>query len=139
MKEFKTLYERLHEKSELRTFLTAAEKTGLGLELLGGELFTIFVPNDNAYAKIPQSTLSEVFKEPTKLKDLTSYHFVQGKILFKDLAGPIVVQSVQGENLSLNPNKFYTVNNVKVINPDIECQNGAIHIIYKVLDPYERV
>jgi uncharacterized surface protein with fasciclin (FAS1) repeats len=139
MNHSKTILEKLQEIPELSTFLKAVEKTDICELVRDKKLFTVFAPNNNAYAKIPQSTFAEMFKELTKLKDLTSYHFVPGRILFKDLSEPVVIQSIQGENLSLNPNEFYTVNNVKVIKPDIECQNGVIHIIYKVLDPYERV
>lgn len=135
----KTIFEKIRELPELRTFFQTVEKTSISKQLKGEKLFTVFAPNDNAYAKIPQTTLTEILKEPVKLRDLTGYHLVAGKFLFKDLTKPVAVQSLQGENLFLNPEKFYTVNNVRVIKPDIECQNGAIHIIYKVLNPYERV
>lgn len=137
--ESKTIYEKLRDDPNLRTFLLAAEKTGISGWLKGKKLFTVFAPNDNAYAKIPHSTLAEIMKEPSKLYDLTSYHLAAGKILFKDLEKPLVVQSIQGENLSLNSEKFFTVNNVRVVKPDVECVNSVIHVIYKVLDPYERV
>ena len=134
-----TLFEVLEKIGGLKTFTKTITKTALDKTLKQTKTLTVFAPNDNAFAKLPQTTLQEILKDLDRLKDLISYHLVNGEIVLGGLKVPRIVQSMQGENLTITPGDTPAVNNVKVVKPDIQCANGVIHIIYKVLDPYERV
>lgn len=123
----------------LRTFVKIITQTGLDQTLKQTKSLTVFAPNDNAFAKWPQTALAELLKNPTRARDLLAYHLAEPSLFFEGMAIPKIAQSLQGESLSLNPINEPTVNNVRVLEPDIVAFNGVIHIIYKVLVPYERV
>lgn len=135
----RNISEAISEIPDLEIFTDAVNDTALSQTLEQTKAMTVFAPNDNAFAKWPQAVFSEFSKDDARQKDIVSYHLVNEEIVFEGLRVPRIVQSLQGENLSINPINTYTVNNVRVIKPDIFCRNGVIHIIYKVLDPYERV
>ncbi|HUV71399.1 MAG TPA: fasciclin domain-containing protein [Clostridia bacterium] len=131
----KSLVERAREEGNLRTFLLALEKSGLETELKDKNSLTVFAPNDNAYAKLPQKTLTEILKEKGKLADITAYHIVEGKILLEDFKKTFSLKTFQGTNLLIDPFNL-RINNSKIIKPDIKAENGIIHIIDEVLSPY---
>lgn len=135
----KDVFATLKDMPKLKTFTKALTQAGLDKTLNRLKEVTVFAPNDNAFAQWPQAAQAEFMKDSARQKDLLGYHLVGEEIRYEGLAVPKIVSSLQGEKLSVNPQKTYTVNNVRVLQPDIVCTNGYIHIIYKVLDPYARV
>ena len=120
------------------TFLKAAKVAGLIDTLSNDGPFTFFAPTDDAFSKLPSGTLKELLNEPEKLKNILLFHVVKGKIMTsaaKDLTEPMEVETLQGKKLKLDPFKHLINDKAQFVKPDVEADNGVIHIIDTVLMP----
>ncbi len=117
------------------TLVTAVQAAGLVETLKGAGPFTVFAPTDEAFAKIPADTLNAVLADKEKLTAILTYHVVSGKVLAADVVNLTSATTVQGSNLKIDTSDGVKVNNANVIQTDIECDNGVIHVIDTVLMP----
>jgi uncharacterized surface protein with fasciclin (FAS1) repeats len=118
------------------TLVAAIKAGGLAETLKGKGPFTVFAPNEAAFAKLPKATLDDLMKPENKanLASLLSHHVVSGKILSRDIVGKTMKsKSVQGAELSIDAMKDVMINKAKVVKSDIETSNGVIHVIDTVL------
>ncbi len=119
--------------------LTAALKAAGLTETLAGEgPFTVFAPTDEAFAALPQDALQELLKPENKaiLVKILTYHVVPGKVTSNDLKSGGVKTVEGGEvNVKTDSAMGVTVNDAKVVQPDIQASNGVIHVIDKVILP----
>jgi uncharacterized surface protein with fasciclin (FAS1) repeats len=117
-----------------KTLASALGAAGLVDTLKGKGPFTVFAPNDAAFAKIPKADLDALLKDKAKLTAVLTYHVVPGKVMAADVkAGK--VKTVQGSELTITTSNGVMVNNAKVIKTDIVADNGVIHVIDTVLMP----
>lgn len=120
------------------TLVTALKAAGLVDTLKGPGPFTVFAPNDAAFAKLPEGTVANLLKPENKAKlvAILTYHVVPGKIMSGDITGKKMdVKSVEGSNLAVDAMSGVTVDNAKVLTADIGASNGVIHVIDTVLMP----
>jgi len=119
------------------TLVTAARAAGLDETLKSEGPYTIFAPTDEAFAKLPPGTIDAWLSDVPTLISLLSYHIVPGKVLEDDVLEIEFAQTILGEELTidLDPEDNLQVNNAKVIESDIVCGNGVIHVIDQVLLP----
>ena len=119
--------------STLVAALTAASL----VETLQGEgPFTVFAPNDEAFAALPEGLLEKLLlpENVAVLTSILTYHVVAGKVLSTDVtAGD--APTVEGSTLALGVMDGVQVNDATVIAADVEASNGVIHVINKVLVP----
>ena len=117
--------------------LVAALSAASLVETLQGEgPFTVFAPNDEAFAALPAGLLEKLLL-PENIAVLTSiltYHVVAGKVLSTDVTAGDVA-TVEGSTLALGVMDGVQVNDATVIGADVEASNGVIHVINKVLVP----
>lgn len=113
----------------------AVQAAGLGATLKGAGPFTVFAPTDEAFAKLPQGTLDLLLLNPVLLQQILTYHVVPGRVRATDLAGASSQTTVQGTSLSIDTTNGVKVNSAKVVQADIETDNGVIHVIDSVLLP----
>ena len=118
-----------------KTLVKAVQAAALVETLSGPGPFTVFAPDDNAFAKLPAGTVESLINDIPKLKDILTYHVVAGKVLSGDVAGLTSAKTVQGKELSINTKEGVKVNEAQVIKADIEADNGVIHVIDSVLIP----
>jgi uncharacterized surface protein with fasciclin (FAS1) repeats len=117
-----------------KTLVTALQAAGLVDTLKGKGPFTVFAPNDDAFAKIPKADLDALLKDKAKLTAVLTYHVVPAKVMAKDVkAGK--VKTVQGSELTLATTGGVMVDNAKVVKADIVADNGVIHVIDTVVMP----
>jgi len=118
------------------TLVAALTAAGLVETLQGEGPFTVFAPNDEAFAALPEGLLEKLLL-PENIAVLTSiltYHVVAGKVLSTDVtAGD--APTVEGSTLTLAVMDGVQVNDATVIAADVEASNGVIHVINKVLVP----
>jgi len=119
--------------------LTAALKAAGLTETLSGEgPFTVFAPTDAAFAALPQDALQELLKPENKdiLVKILTYHVVPGRVTSTDLKSG-EVKTVEGDavNVKVDPAAGVTVNDARVVQPDIQASNGVIHAIDKLILP----
>ena len=120
------------------TLVTALKAAGLVETLKGPGPFTVFAPNDDAFAKLPKGTVEDLLKpeNKAKLSSILTYHVVSGKVMSKDIAGKkTAAKSVEGSEISIDATKDVMVDKAKVIKADIETSNGVIHGIDAVIMP----
>ena len=117
----------------LAAALTAAD---LIATLKGKGPFTVFAPNDEAFAKIAQADLGAILADKALLTSILTYHVVSGKVYAKDVKAG-TVKTVNGANLTIavDGTGGVTVNNAKVIATDVIASNGVIHMIDTVVTP----
>ena len=119
-----------------QTLVAALQTAGLDDTLKGEGSFTVFAPTDEAFAKIQEAQLSALMANNTQLTALLTYHVVPDRHMSADLMDGMLVKTVSGENLTISlSNGGVMVNNANVIQADIVCTNGVIHVIDTVLVP----
>ena len=121
-----------------KTLVAAVQAAGLVDTLKGAGPFTVFAPNDEAFAKLPAGTVEDLLKPENKdkLVAILTYHVVPGKVLAADVAGKeTMAKSVQGGEIKVNGTNGVMVNDAKVVQADIVADNGVIHVIDAVIMP----
>jgi uncharacterized surface protein with fasciclin (FAS1) repeats len=108
---------------------------GLADTLSGAGPFTVFAPTNDAFAKVPAKTMSELAANKDRLRSVLTYHVVPGSVMAADVK-PGNVKTVQGANLPLSRSgSFVGVDQALVTQADIKATNGVIHAIDAVLIP----
>ncbi|QVL33429.1 fasciclin domain-containing protein [Telmatocola sphagniphila] len=131
----KDIVETATAAKDFTTLLKAATEAGLVDTLKSKGPFTVFAPNDKAFAKIPKETLAAVLKDKEKLKAILLAHVVAGKVMAKDVKSG-KVKTAGGYEVEIVANADgVTVDGSKVIATDIEASNGVIHVIDTVILP----
>jgi uncharacterized surface protein with fasciclin (FAS1) repeats len=119
------------------TLAAALRAAGL-LEALKSEgPFTVFAPTDDAFAKIPPQTLSELLQPENKekLTAILTYHVMPGRVTAHEVANLNSATTLQGQTVKISKQDGVKINDAKVIAPDVEATNGVIHVIDSVLMP----
>jgi uncharacterized surface protein with fasciclin (FAS1) repeats len=118
------------------TLVAALQTAGLVDTLKGDGPFTVFAPTDEAFAKIPMDQLDALMANKMQLTPILAYHVVPGEVMSTDMNNGMMVKTVQGDNLTISlSNGDVMVNDAKVVQADIVCINGVIHVIDTVLMP----
>jgi uncharacterized surface protein with fasciclin (FAS1) repeats len=126
------------QAGSFKTLVAAVKAAGLVDTLSSKGPFTVFAPNDDAFAKLPKGTIEGLLNDKAKLTSVLTYHVVSGKVMSGDVkTGP--VKTVQGQNAQLKVSGIFSktvmIDNAKVIKPDIATDNGVIHVIDSVILP----
>ena len=125
-------------KPELSTLSSLVIKAGLSDTLKGTGPFTVFAPNNAAFAKVPAKTMADLGSDPEKLKAVLTYHVVAGKVMASDVKNGNS-KTVNGANLALSKaGDFVTVEDGMVQTADLAATNGVVHIVDSVLIPPSR-
>jgi uncharacterized surface protein with fasciclin (FAS1) repeats len=117
------------------TLVAAVKAAGLVDTLKGKGPFTLFAPNDEAFAKLPEGTVDGLLKDIPQLKKILTYHVVSGKVMVADVAKMKSAKTVEGSDVKIDATKGVKINNATVSTADVAADNGVIHIIDTVLMP----
>ncbi len=120
------------------TLLKAAAAAGLADTLANGGPFTIFAPNDEAFAKLGKDTIADLLKPENKdkLAAILKYHVVSGAVMSPEAVKLTSAKTLQGGDLTLKVvDGKLTIDGAKVIAADVEGSNGVIHVVDSVLLP----
>jgi uncharacterized surface protein with fasciclin (FAS1) repeats len=122
---------------DFNTLVTAVKAAGLVETLKGDGPFTVFAPDDDAFAKIPKEDLDALIKNKEMLKKVLTYHVVAGKVMAADATKLTSAETVEGQSIKINGSTegLKLNDNTTVIKADIETSNGVIHVIDTVLMP----
>ncbi len=135
-----TMYDTLAAMGNFKTFLAAVDKANVGeLKQMPGP-FTVFAPDDAAWAKLPKETVDKIMNDPAIVRNVVYYHITPGKYLAKDLPGlkqcKTLCPTAEPELLNFTQmDSKFMVNNANIVKPDIMATNGVIHEIDAVLLP----
>lgn len=115
------------------TLVAAVQAAGLVETLQGPGPFTVFAPNDDAFAKLPPGTVQTLVQNPPQLARILTFHVVAGKYAKDDLIQLGTVSSVEGSPIPMDGADGFEVKNATVLQADIEADNGLIHVLDTVI------
>ena len=121
-----------------KTLVAAVGAAGLVDTLKSPGPFTVFAPNDEAFAKLPPGTVEGLLKPENKdkLVAILTYHVVPGSVKAAEVVGMTSAKTVQGSSvkIAVSDGKVQ-VDSANVIATDIAATNGVIHVIDAVILP----
>ena len=145
-----TIVDTAVSNKNFSTLVTALKAADLVGALSGEGPFTVFAPNNDAFAKIDSKTLNSLL-EPANIKALSNiltYHVVSGKLLAADVAnalkageGKAKLKSLNGQELTAisKYEKIYLIDAKggmsEIIATDVIGTNGVIHVVDTVVMP----
>ncbi|WP_295011961.1 fasciclin domain-containing protein [uncultured Microbacterium sp.] len=104
------------------------------VDTLNGSQFTVFAPVDDAFAKIPASTIDGLKTDSATLTKILTYHVVPGQIAPSDIAG--THKTVEGADLTVTGSgDNLMVGDAKVICGGVHTANATVYLIDSVLMP----
>jgi len=141
------LVELAQSVDDLSTLVTAVVAGDLVDTLSSPGPFTVFAPENKAFAGLPDGTLDTLLKPENKgqLVDILTYHVLPAQVLSTDLKPWQRVATVEGSTVDVVPagNQVLVLDsNYKasvVISADNLATNGVAHIINGVLMPPAKV
>jgi uncharacterized surface protein with fasciclin (FAS1) repeats len=132
----KDLLTTLESDPRFRELMKAAKIGGVYDLLRNPGPFTIFAPTNEAFDALKPGELDRLKSAPDKLKEVLLYHALAEKL-------PRAKISAQGNaKSSLGPEVQFrtvgdraTVNEARLLDPEMPCTNGILHAVDKVLFP----
>ncbi|NBD18638.1 MAG: fasciclin domain-containing protein [Cyanobacteria bacterium] len=121
------------ENDSFKTLVQAVQAADLVETLASEGPFTVFAPTDDAFAKLPPGTIQTLVQNPPQLARILTYHVLSGRYNKMELADLGIVNSIEGSPIAIDCTDGFEVKNATVIAPDIEADNGVIHVIDNVL------
>ncbi len=121
---------------DFSTLVAAVTAANLVTTLSGAGPFTIFAPNNAAFAKIPKADLDKLLADKPALQALLTYHVVSGAVYASAVkAGKVKTVNGAEVEIAVDANGGVTVGGAKVIATDVLGSNGVIHVLDTVISP----
>src|SRR4030042_3775671 len=108
MKKMADIFDIAVEAGGFTKFVAAVQAAGLVETLKGKGPFTIFAPNDDAFAKLPPGTVDDLLKNIPKLKAILMYHIVMGKFTVDEIGQMKTMKTFQGQEVKIDAAHWYT-------------------------------
>jgi uncharacterized surface protein with fasciclin (FAS1) repeats len=113
-------------------FEAAIEAANMEELLTGEQPHTLFLPMDNAFARMTAGERKTILGDPRELRDLVESHIVPGRISATDLMRDGTLETINGKTLMLDLKDHRTVGNANVVKTE-SADNGVVHIIDAVI------
>jgi hypothetical protein len=120
----------------LITLARAIEAAGLFETLSQPGPFTVFAPNDLAFAQFTEDELNAILNDRTLLRSILTYHVVPGSLKASDVVNSSSLPTVNGKSLTvaIRDGEVF-INDARVLATDVTAANGVVHVIDTVLTP----
>ena len=140
-----SLADTIAANPDLSTFNALLDKAGLKSTLGSGGTHTVFAPNNEAFAQITQSQLSQIQNDPVELLRVLRYHIGAGlytSAQIKSYAASVTRPNFQ--SIDATPYVTYTASDQTygsinihsiITTPDIGADGSNIQILSRVLNP----
>jgi uncharacterized surface protein with fasciclin (FAS1) repeats len=119
----------------LSTLVAAVQQAGLVDTLNNAEDITIFAPTNDAFAKIPPETLSQVLADQQALTNILTYHVVGQRSTPADLESGSLTTLQGGTITTAKAGDTYTANDATVLCGNVQTRNATVYLIDTVLMP----
>jgi len=130
-----TILETALAAGAFNTLLAAVDAAGLRGALEGPGPFTVLAPVDDAFAALPAGTVQTLVDNPPQLARILKYHVLAGSYTREDLVAQSEWPSLEGAPIPIRRSEPFEVKNATVVNADIVCDNGVVHVIDRVILP----
>lgn len=137
MSEKLNLIDTISADDKFSTF-TRLMRSSNATDVFSGEgPFTVFVPTNDAFAKVPDAKIDELINETDqkKLKTLLSYHIMKGKVMAANLISAPNRKAVTGQELMFTDVNGLKVNGASIQSRNLEATNGVVHALDTLLTP----
>jgi uncharacterized surface protein with fasciclin (FAS1) repeats len=123
--------------SDFSTLVAALSAAELVEALQGAGPFTVFAPNNAAFAKLPAGTVDDLLKPENKAKltAILKNHVVAGKVMAADVKAGAVPTIGGGDVVIAVADGSVKYGDATVIGTDVAASNGVIHVIDTVVLP----
>jgi uncharacterized surface protein with fasciclin (FAS1) repeats len=132
------IVDTLAANSSFATLVQLVKQVGIVEDLRGFGRFTVFAPDDNAFAAVPPDVLQILKSDSALLAKVLTYHVVSdtAPFLAAQLRDSKPMRTLERSELKFTARDggLY-VNDARVLQADIMATNGVIHKIDKVLVP----
>jgi len=119
-----------------KSLVAAVQAADLVAQLKSAGPFTVFAPNDEAFAKIPKADLDALLKDKARLNKVLTHHVFAGNANSDDLKMLKDLSVADGGRLAILVEAgTLRVGGARVIKADIVATNGLIHVVDTVLMP----
>ena len=128
----------LEAQANGKTFaeLVASSDLAKQLRSMDGAGYTLLVPTDEAFAKLPKGTLERWKKNKDELERVLKYHIVPGTHDVGKLGNFRTAPTALGRDVEVKvEDSDVRVGGAKLLENDIKASNGYVHMIDKVLVP----
>lgn len=136
--ELKTIAEIATEAGTFATLLAAVEAAGLTALLSDATAgpFTVFAPNDDAFAAVDSAALEALLADVPALTTVLQHHIVAGKADAATVLGAAEHTSLAETTLAVDAEAMPpTIDGAGIIATDLEASNGYVHVINAVIFP----
>jgi uncharacterized surface protein with fasciclin (FAS1) repeats len=119
----------------LTAFASEAKTAGLTTEFNSMHSFTVFAPDNDAFAKLASSDMA-MMHSTAELAKILKYHVVNQVVTPAQIAAGQALTTLEGATLT--PSKMgsvYEINTADVICGNIHTADATVYIINKVLTP----
>ena len=128
------------EAGTFRMFVSAIQAAELVETFRSPGSFTVFAPNDEAFAQLPKGAFDSLLKNTPKLKAVLMYHIVAGKHTINQISKMKTAKTIQGQEVKIDAHKWHLhvnpkINAASITNYNLVTDNGIIHVIDRVLMP----
>ena len=133
-----TILDQVVGDDRFQILATALGKANLLETLRGEDNLTVFAPTDKAFSGLQKGTLESLLepRNAPKLRSILEYHMSPGTTRLAGALETKELSSVQGQSLKFSfVDGAVKVNSASLIEADISCSNGVIHILDAVLLP----
>ena len=136
-----SIYDIADNAPDFSTLVQAVNAADLEDTLSSPGTYTIFAPTNEAFEKLPSSTLKKLLNPMYKpqLTDLLLYHALGDEVLSSDLSDGMEATTLNGEEITitLDPPRINQKSKIIIEDGlyDIEASNGVTHAIDTLLTP----
>jgi uncharacterized surface protein with fasciclin (FAS1) repeats len=160
------LIDTIQTEGTLTTFTHALKMSELVIPMREPGAYTVFAPNDAAFARMKSELRADLFSDRYNLSRVVKYHVVMGIYEATDLLDMIFLKTMEGQRLAIRSsavrevtheqleNASYAhsyvvkdtvtstllesikVNGATIIRANVRADNGIVHVIDKVLIPH---
>lgn len=130
------------EAGGFKTFVATVQAVGLVEIMKGKGPFTIFMPDDRAFALLPPGTVDGLMKNVPKLKAILMYHIIPGKFTIDEIAQMKTAKTIQGQEVKIHGIGWWHLHmnpiindDAHIISTDIVTENAIVHVVDRVLMP----
>ncbi len=114
--------------------LLALSDVSKGLHSLDGAGYTLLVPTDEAFNKLPKGTVDKLKKNTTELERVIKSHMVLGSNDVSRLSNFRTAPTATGKDVEVKVQESdMLIGGAKLVETDLKASNGYVHVIDKVL------
>ena len=133
----KSLADVLAGSGVFDTFEQAVKAAGLEQKFAASGDYTLFVPSDEAFARMPAAQRDALMSDPAALTALIEKHAVQGRYTVADLMQKREARTIDGSRVDVGPSARYNghigIGGAELVQTNLFASNGVVHVVDRVI------